>query len=78
MPHVIIKMYPGRSEDVKNRLVSDVAEIVQQRTGCPVEAVSVAVQEIPSEQWPEKVYRPDILESEQLLYRKPGYNPFEK
>ena len=29
-------------------------------------------------EWPGKEYKPDILEKQQTLYRKPGYkNPFE-
>jgi hypothetical protein len=40
-------------------------------------SVSVAFEEINPEDWAEKVYRPDILENEKKLYKKPGYNPFE-
>ena len=28
MPHVIVKMYPGRSEQVKNRLVREIVKNV--------------------------------------------------
>jgi 4-oxalocrotonate tautomerase len=37
----------------------------------------VAFDEVKPEEWAEKVYRPDILENQQRLYKKPGYNPFE-
>ncbi len=40
-------------------------------------SVSVAFEEINPEDWAEKVYRPDILENEKKLYKKPGYNQFE-
>ena len=39
--------------------------------------VSVAVQEFDPADWPEAVYRPDILERSEQLVRQPGYNPFE-
>jgi 4-oxalocrotonate tautomerase len=38
--------------------------------------VSVAFEEVAPEDWPEEVYRPDILEKADTLYKGPGYNPF--
>jgi 4-oxalocrotonate tautomerase len=77
MPHVSIKMYPGRSEDVKRQLtdaiVRDVLSIVQ----CDEKWISVVVEEIDSAEWQEKVYKPDILDKQDSLYKKPGYNPFK-
>jgi 4-oxalocrotonate tautomerase len=77
MPHVSIKMYPGRSEDVKQQLadviVRDVLSVVQ----CDEKWISVVVEEIDSTEWPEKVYKPEILNKQDSLYKKPGYNPFE-
>jgi 4-oxalocrotonate tautomerase len=77
MPHVSIKMYPGRSEDVKRQLtdaiIRDVLSIVQ----CDEKWISVVVEEIDSAEWPEKVYKPEILDKQDSLYKKPGYNPFE-
>jgi 4-oxalocrotonate tautomerase len=77
MPHIIVKMYPGRSEDVKRQLVDAIVKDVVAIAGCEEASVSVALEEIPPPDWPEAVYRPDILEKEGLLYKKPGYNPFE-
>ena len=73
-PHVIVKLYPGRSEQQKIRLaeaiVKDVVAIVQ----CGEESVSVAIEEIKPEDWAEKVYKPDILNTPGRLYKKPGYS----
>ncbi|MBF0528372.1 MAG: 4-oxalocrotonate tautomerase [Deltaproteobacteria bacterium] len=38
--------------------------------------VSVAIEEIKPDDWAEKVYKPDILDKAENLYKKPGYNPF--
>ncbi len=77
MPHVIVKLYPGRTEEQKRRLTEAVAKDVVEIIQCPETAVSVAIEEVPPAEWPEKVYRPDILEKQNTLYRKPGYkNPF--
>lgn len=76
MPHVIVKMYPGRTVAQKNELAQAITESVVRITGCPEQAVSVAVEEIPQADWPEAVYRPDIMGKKETLVREPGYNPF--
>ena len=74
MPHVIVKMYPGRSEQQKTELARAITQQVMAiaRVGA---AVSVAIEEITANDWPEQVYRPDILGHAHQLYKKPGYNP---
>jgi len=77
MPHVIVKLYPGRSEQQKSRLAEEIVKDVIAIADCGAESVSVAIEEIKAEDWPEKVYKPDILNKLEKLYKKPGYNPFE-
>jgi 4-oxalocrotonate tautomerase len=77
MPHVIVKLYPGRSELQKTRLAEEIAKDVIATAKCEEESVSVAIEEIRAEDWAEKVYRPDILDNQKGLYKKPGYNPFK-
>lgn len=77
MPHIIVKLYPGRSEDQKMRLAEAITKSVMEIAQSEEKSVSVAFEEIDPAEWPEKVYRPDILGNEARLYKKPGYNPFE-
>jgi len=77
MPHVIVKMYPGRSEEQKRRLADEIAKDVAEITQCDESVVSVAIEEVESGDWADEVYRPDILDKKQTLYKEPGYNPFE-
>jgi len=37
------------------------------------ESVSVAFEEISAQDWAEKVYKPEILNNADKLYKKPGY-----
>jgi 4-oxalocrotonate tautomerase len=76
MPHVIVKLYPGRSELQKTRLAEEIVKDVVAIAKCEEKSVSVAIEEIRPEDWAEKVYKPDILDSPEKLYKKPGYNPF--
>ena len=77
MPHVIVKLYPGRSEQQKNQLAEQIVKDVVAIANCGEEAVSVAIEEIKPEDWAEKVYKPDILGDRERLYKKPGYDPFK-
>jgi 4-oxalocrotonate tautomerase len=77
MPHVIVKMYPGRSEQQKAQLMGTIVKDVMNIAKVGDEAVSVAIEEVKSGDWADKVYKPDILNSPGKLYKKPGYNPFE-
>ena len=76
MPHVSVKLYPGRSEQQKSRLAKEIVKDVVAIANCGEESVSVTIEEIKPEDWAEKVYKPDILGNPEKLYKKPGYNPF--
>ena len=77
MPHVIVKLYKGRSDDVKLHLAQEIMKSVSTIAGCEEKVVSVAFEEFDPAEWPEKVYKPDILGKKENLVIKPGYNPFE-
>jgi len=76
MPHVIVKLYPGRTEEQKKHLANEIARDVVEIAACAEKSVSVAIEEIHPDDWTEKVYKPDILNNQHMLYKAPGYNPF--
>ena len=41
------------------------------------ESVSVAMEEVTARDWLEKVYKPDIKNKWDHVYKKPGYDPSE-
>jgi 4-oxalocrotonate tautomerase len=75
MPHVIVKLAIGRTEQEKMRLAEEVANAVQNVTGAAGESVSVAVEDVAPDDWSEQVYGPDIKAKWDTVYRKPGYDP---
>jgi len=77
MPHVIVKLYPGRSDQQKKQLADEIVKDVVVIAKCEEKSVSVAFEEIEPGAWAETVYKPDILDNEDILYKKPGYNPFK-
>ncbi|MEZ5364262.1 MAG: tautomerase family protein [Bryobacterales bacterium] len=73
MPHVIVKLWPGKSEQQKERLAKRVTEAVTETLLYGEESVSVAIEEIASSDWAEQVYEPDIRAKPETLYKRPGY-----
>lgn len=76
MPHIIVKLYAGRSEQQKKDLTEKIVKSVVETTDCKETVVSVAIEEFAPHEWAEKVYRPDILGAQATLLKEPGYNPF--
>ncbi len=74
MPHVIVKLWPGKSEQQKNRLAEAITKNVMDILHYGEESVSVAMEEIESQDWVEKVYKPEIKNNWNKLYKKPGYD----
>jgi 4-oxalocrotonate tautomerase len=77
MPHISVKLVPGKSEEQKTRLAEAIVRDVMNILNSEEEAISVAMEEIQPQDWTEKVYRPDIDAKWSHLYQKPGYNPLE-
>ena len=73
MPHVIIKLWPGKSEQQKRRLADAITKDVMDVLHYGDESVSVAFEEVSPADWADRVYQPDIVEKRGLLYKKPGY-----
>jgi 4-oxalocrotonate tautomerase len=75
MPHVIIKLYPGRTEEIKKHLAEAIVNNVSEIAKCEKKSVSVSIEEIDPKDWAEKVYKPDIMGNKDSLIIEPGYNP---
>jgi 4-oxalocrotonate tautomerase len=74
MPHVIVKLWPGKSEQQKARLADQIANDVMDVLDYGEESVSVAFEEVQPQDWAEQVYKPDIVNKPEQLYKKPGYD----
>ena len=75
MPHVIVKLWPGKSEQQKSQLAEEITKSVMSVLNYGEQSVSVSMEEIRSKDWTEKVYKPEIQDKWDKLYKKPGYKP---
>ena len=74
MPHVIVKLWPGKSEQQKTRLAEAITKDIMDILHYQELSVSVAMEEVKPQDWVEKVYKPDIANNSDKLYKKPGYD----
>jgi 4-oxalocrotonate tautomerase len=73
MPHIVVKMYPGTSEEDKQKLAAAITTQITEFTGKPDMAVSVDILEVAEEVWMDEVYATEIKPNMDRLYKKPGY-----
>jgi 4-oxalocrotonate tautomerase len=73
MPHGIVKLWPGKSEHQKARLADAIAKDVMSVLKYGEESVSVAFEMVAPHHWAEKVYKPDMVNNSEKLYKKPGH-----
>ena len=77
MPHVIVKLWPGKTIEQKNSLCKKITEALKTSMGVLDSSISIAIEEIPKEKWKELVYDTEIVGKKELLYKKPDYIPLE-
>lgn len=73
MPHVIVKLWPGKSDEQKKKLTDEIVEAVTRNLGNGADSISVAFEEVPAADWTAKVYEPDIARKWCSLTKQPGY-----
>jgi 4-oxalocrotonate tautomerase len=75
MPHVIVKLWPGKSDAQKRELSAAIVRDVTGILGYGGESVSVGFDEVPSAEWTGQVYGPHIQDRWDTLTKQPGYGP---
>jgi 4-oxalocrotonate tautomerase len=75
MPHVVIKLTRGRSDEQKTKLAKAVTKAVMEVANVTEDAVSIAIEDIAPDRWTEDVYKPNILGCWPTVFKKPGYEP---
>ena len=69
MPHVIVKLWQQKTS-LAEAITKDVMNILHYGE----ESVSVAMEEIKPGEWAEKVYRAELKDNLDKLYKKPRYD----
>jgi 4-oxalocrotonate tautomerase len=75
MPHVIIKLYAGRTAQQKAGIAEAVTKAIMASTQNAEASISVSIEDVEPSEWTWKVYKPDIIGKSDTLYKEPGYSP---
>ena len=75
MPHVIVKLWPGKSDEQKRKLADEMTRSVMEALHYGSDSVSVGFEEVAAQDWTEQVYKPDILGKPETILKQPGYKP---
>ena len=75
MPHIVVKMYPGRSDIDKARLAEALSKAMIDTLGTSEKAISVGIEDVTPENWGVQVYRPEIAGKLDTIFKAPGYEP---
>ena len=75
MPHIVVKMYKGRTEEQKQELTKAISDALINTISCSEDHVSIAIEEYDKEKWGAEVFYPDIMTHVSNLYKKPNYKP---
>lgn len=70
MPHISIKLYPGRTEEVKQDLAEKTQAFLSETMKMEPKYFSVAIEEIEKEDWDQEVVQQI---KEDTLYIKPNF-----
>ena len=73
MPHIVVKMFPGRTAQQKFDLAEALAKAMMSSLGTPESAISVGIEDIEKADWMDKVARPEIAAKPAVIFKKPGY-----
>jgi len=73
MPHVCIKLYPGRTFDQKKALVNRIVEAMAETIDAKDRSISVSFEEVRPADWDEMVVKPDIAGKLDSVVKLPGY-----
>lgn len=75
MPHVIVKLWPGKTDAQKEALSDAIVRDVTSILNYGDDAVSVGFEEVAPNDWSAQVYGPNVQERWATLTKKPGYGP---
>ncbi|MBP5577359.1 MAG: tautomerase family protein [Treponema sp.] len=73
MPHITVQMYPGRDDKLKKEVADAVAQAASKALGREIEHFSVSIEDVPQDEWKERVYDKVADSSNKNVFVKPGY-----
>ena len=73
MPHVNVRMYPGRTDEQKRALTAKIIQAFDEALDIPSKWLTVAIEEVAQEHWNAEIVEPEVLGKQALRYKEPEY-----
>lgn len=73
MPHIVVKMFPGRTPEQKTALAEALTKAMVESLGTPESAISIAVEDVEKRDWMDTVAKPEIAGKPETIFKQPGY-----
>ena len=71
MPYIAIKGYP-KDEATKRKVAERINAVFLELWGCPQEAINLSMEEIPPEQWEERIEKGELADNADKLLIRSG------
>lgn len=72
MPHIVVKLWPGRNDEIKTNLAQKIANVIVEELKVDIDDVSVAFEEVCKSDWGEQIYKKEIRDNANV-YLRPNY-----
>lgn len=61
MPHIIIKVYPGKDKATKEAICKPVGRALSEAMGLPLEHISVSIEEVEPDAWDAQIRKGELV-----------------
>jgi 4-oxalocrotonate tautomerase len=61
MPHIVIKLYPGRTMEQKRAIAIPVGKALSEATGIALEHISVSIEHVEKQTWDECIRKGELV-----------------
>jgi len=72
MPHINVKLYPGRTAEQKQALADAMTKTMISVLGSKEESISVGIEDVAPDAWAEVVTKPEIADKPNTVYKRPS------
>ena len=72
MPHVIVKMFPGRTQAQKQAVADAITQALITTLGSKPASISVGIEDVAPDAWDATVKTPDITAKPETIFKHPG------
>jgi len=72
MPLITVKMWTGRSEEMKKTAADAILQAAVEAMGAPATSFTIIMEDVPKEDWEEQVVKPEIEPKADLVYIREG------